>query len=67
MVSGCGNDIKVWQFDKGKLSQLKKIKRHKDYISCLLFSKKMNWFVSSSKGTIISWKGSGNDWINAQP
>jgi WD40 repeat protein len=68
MVSGCKCNIKVWSFHKGKLSKLKTLTEHCDYVYCLVFSKKLNWFASGSRDfTIRGWKEEENNWISSQP
>ncbi|CAD8129872.1 unnamed protein product [Paramecium sonneborni] len=64
MVSGCSKDIKVWDFKDGQIQEVQKLQVHKQTISCLLFSKIQNSFISGSGDNIIGcWKQvNGQEW-----
>ena len=65
MVSGCGSNILVWRFNNGCLTKENKLLGHVGYVYCIVYSKKHNWFVSSSvDNTILCWRNQyNNDWI----
>ncbi|CAD8079754.1 unnamed protein product [Paramecium primaurelia] len=69
MISSHSKNIIVWNFTQGKLELSNKFEVHKDYINCLVYSKKMNYFISGSKdNSIICWKQIQNNlWDWSQP
>ncbi|CAD8188886.1 unnamed protein product [Paramecium octaurelia] len=59
MISGCNCEIKVWNFQNGILNQITTLSGHKWMITCLIFSKKSNSFLSASYDqTICLWMSS---------
>lgn len=51
------NTIVIWEFVDRKMQFVTQLDRHKDYISCLVFSKKVDCLISASYDkTILSWK-----------
>ncbi|CAD8210889.1 unnamed protein product [Paramecium pentaurelia] len=56
MIAGCIFSIKVFDFSKGRIVQTYQAKQHEGDINCLLFSKKINQFISGSDDkTIRIW------------
>ncbi|CAD8210377.1 unnamed protein product [Paramecium octaurelia] len=50
-------NITIWDFVDGKMKSLTQLDRHKDYVSCLVFSKKVDSLISASYDkTIFCWK-----------
>ncbi|CAD8157749.1 unnamed protein product [Paramecium pentaurelia] len=68
MASGCGKDIKLWNFNNGKLKEIQTLSSHKQDVSCLIFSKLSDNFVSGSfDSTIKIWKQfKGQEWKSLQ-
>ncbi|CAD8111626.1 unnamed protein product [Paramecium primaurelia] len=64
MIAGCIFSIKVFDFSKGRIVQTYQAKQHQGDINCLLFSKKLNQFISGSDDkTIRIWKQiDKNEW-----
>ncbi|CAD8160165.1 unnamed protein product [Paramecium octaurelia] len=64
MISTDGYDIIVWNFTEGMLQLQYRFKVHQDFVQCLVYSKKLNSFISGSwDKSIISWKQvNKNDW-----
>ncbi|CAD8127568.1 unnamed protein product [Paramecium sonneborni] len=57
MISASNKDIKVWNFDQGKLKEITTLKAHTENICCLLFSQKSNSFISAGgNNSIRCWK-----------
>ncbi|CAD8103251.1 unnamed protein product [Paramecium sonneborni] len=57
MISGCNKDIKIWDFKDGQIQEIQKLQEHKQKVSCLLFSKIQNSFISGSDDNEIRcWK-----------
>ncbi|CAD8146612.1 unnamed protein product [Paramecium octaurelia] len=48
MISGSNCDIKVWNFQQETLSEITTLSGHNSAITCLIFSKKSNSFLSAS-------------------
>ncbi|CAD8062008.1 unnamed protein product [Paramecium sonneborni] len=47
VAASCNNDIKIWKFQNGNMIDQKIIlKGHENIVFCIIFSKKINWFVS---------------------
>ncbi|CAD8200161.1 unnamed protein product [Paramecium pentaurelia] len=69
MVSTEENDIKVWRFLDGKIKMLKKLQGHTNWVFCLVYSKKQNFFISGAEDkTIRCWKQlNQTEWISSQP
>ncbi|CAD8095952.1 unnamed protein product [Paramecium primaurelia] len=69
MVSTEENDIKVWSFLDGKIKMLKKLQGHTNWVFCLVYSKKQNFFISCAEDkTIRCWKQlNQTEWISSQP
>ncbi|CAD8097360.1 unnamed protein product [Paramecium primaurelia] len=59
------NTIVIWEFVDRKMQFVTQLDRHKDYISCLVFSKKVDCLISASYDkTILCWKKlDSNKWI----
>ncbi|CAD8122132.1 unnamed protein product [Paramecium sonneborni] len=56
MIAGCIFSIKIFDFLKGRIVQTYQAQQHTGDINCLLFSKKINQFISGSDdNTIIIW------------
>ncbi|CAD8105165.1 unnamed protein product [Paramecium sonneborni] len=68
MISGCGKDIKVWNFQNGQIQEVQKLQVHQSTISCLLFSKNQNSFISGAYDhTIRCWlQINGQQWKSSQ-
>jgi WD40 repeat protein len=57
MITGFKGNIKVWQFNNGSMYELSKLEVKSDLITCLIYSKKNQWFVSGdNSGGIQLWK-----------
>ncbi|CAD8071337.1 unnamed protein product [Paramecium sonneborni] len=57
MVSGCSKDIKIWEFQNGKIREVLKLKGHTDVIRCLTFANQNNSIISGSGDcSIRCWK-----------
>ncbi|CAD8124541.1 unnamed protein product [Paramecium sonneborni] len=71
MVGTAKKDIKIWDFEKGKLKDSGIIlKGHQQDVTCIIFSKKINWFITGSIDCkIIGWKQLSNpiNWDVSQP
>ncbi|CAK94499.1 unnamed protein product (macronuclear) [Paramecium tetraurelia] len=68
MISTSDNDIKVWNFEQGKITLINTLQGHQKHIYCLIYSKVQNCFVSgASDDTIRLWKGQNNNqWESSQ-
>ncbi|CAD8163739.1 unnamed protein product [Paramecium octaurelia] len=68
LLAGCGNQIKVFDFNQGiiKINQI--LQEHKDRVFTLNFMKKSCSFISGAcDNTIIIWQQSqNNQWISQQ-
>ncbi|CAD8213884.1 unnamed protein product [Paramecium pentaurelia] len=69
MVSTCENKIIIWNFNNGKIQQVQSLSEHQNNVTCLVYSKIKNYFISGSlDGSIISWKQlNNNQWQSSQP
>ncbi|CAK67181.1 unnamed protein product (macronuclear) [Paramecium tetraurelia] len=59
MISTSGKNIKVWDFNKGRLTLGSILQKHIDDVSCLLFSNYSNSFISgcgNEDGSIVCWQ-----------
>ncbi|CAD8128191.1 unnamed protein product [Paramecium sonneborni] len=67
MISGCQNDIIVWEFKSEKLQQIQNLQGHSNQVISLQFSANKNEFVSGSTDkTIRFWQQTNNLWICQQ-
>ncbi|CAD8149878.1 unnamed protein product [Paramecium octaurelia] len=57
MAAGCGENIKIWDFqDKKLIDSGILLEGHSDFVQCLTFSKRCNWLVSGGLDQkIICW------------
>ncbi|CAD8065766.1 unnamed protein product [Paramecium sonneborni] len=64
VLAGCGQDIRVFQHQQGKLNEINILKEHKDYVQALNFMNKTNNFSSGSLDkSILIWQVIGhNQW-----
>ncbi|CAK93934.1 unnamed protein product (macronuclear) [Paramecium tetraurelia] len=66
MVSTDGQDILIWNFAQGQLKQSNRYRVHQlsHHVQCLVYSKRMNSFISGSwDKSIICWKQiNSNEW-----
>ncbi|CAD8142273.1 unnamed protein product [Paramecium pentaurelia] len=71
MAGASKKDIKIWNFEKGQLRDSGvTLKGHNLDVTCIIFSKKMNWFITGSIDCkIIGWKKMINSiyWEPSQP
>ncbi|CAD8127816.1 unnamed protein product [Paramecium sonneborni] len=72
MISNDNEKIKIWNYNLGKLKLLNTYQIHNNYITCLVYSKQTNSFVSGSDDkTIICWKQKNQqeqqEWIYSNP
>ncbi|CAD8189295.1 unnamed protein product [Paramecium octaurelia] len=69
MISTSNQDIKVWNFEQGRMNEINKLSGHTQSISCLQFSKFSNSFVSTDfDKSIRCWKQiKQNEWQSSQP
>ncbi|CAD8214123.1 unnamed protein product [Paramecium pentaurelia] len=69
MISCEGKEIKIWNFQLGRLKLINTYSKHKDSVTCLAFSKLRNNFISGSDDkTIISWQQiNQKEWKCSQP
>ncbi|CAD8173462.1 unnamed protein product [Paramecium octaurelia] len=57
LASGFGKFIKIWNFESGRITEQIKLSGHTNVISCLLFSKYQDSFISGSyDNSIRCWK-----------
>ncbi|CAD8073399.1 unnamed protein product [Paramecium sonneborni] len=69
MISGKNENIVLWNFKNGKISEIVTLKAHEDDVQCLKFSKRQNSFISGSKdNSLYCWKVINNkqQWIHSQ-
>ncbi|CAD8127285.1 unnamed protein product [Paramecium sonneborni] len=67
MISTQENNIKVWNFTNGKINLITTLQGHTDNVSCLIYSKKINSFISGDK-TMRCWKKEKqNEWKSSKP
>ncbi|CAD8116178.1 unnamed protein product [Paramecium sonneborni] len=63
MISGCQNDITVWEFNNGKMVQKQKLAGHTNLVISLYFSLNKNEFISGSTDKSIRyWQFLENEW-----
>ncbi|CAD8156967.1 unnamed protein product [Paramecium octaurelia] len=63
MVSTSGREIKIWDFENGKIKLSQSLQEHQELVNCLVFSQKLGYFISgSSDKSIRLWKQSNNKW-----
>ncbi|CAD8094402.1 unnamed protein product [Paramecium primaurelia] len=69
MISCEYEKIKIWNFEQGRLKLINTYSEHKDTVTCLVYSKVRNNFISGSHdNTIICWQQiNQNDWKCSQP
>ncbi|CAD8127922.1 unnamed protein product [Paramecium sonneborni] len=71
MISTENTRIKIWNYNQGKLKLLDSFWIHKNQITCLVYSKQTDSFVSGSDDkTIICWQQknqNGLEWIHSFP
>ncbi|CAD8096273.1 unnamed protein product [Paramecium primaurelia] len=69
MVSACGKLIIIWNFNNGKIKKVQSLSQHQNNVSCLIYSKINNYFISGSQdGSIILWKQlNNNQWQSSKP
>ncbi|CAD8210554.1 unnamed protein product [Paramecium pentaurelia] len=69
MISCEVKKIKIWNFELGKLKLINTYSKHKDNVTCLVYSKLRNNFISGSDDkTIISWQQiNQKEWKCSQP
>ncbi|CAD8078485.1 unnamed protein product [Paramecium sonneborni] len=68
MASGCENDIKIWDFKNGQMTELCTLEGHSEIVSCLIFSKYCDKLISSSyDNSILLWQlNQQQKWICSQ-
>ncbi|CAK81928.1 unnamed protein product, partial (macronuclear) [Paramecium tetraurelia] len=68
LLAGCGNQIKVFEFNKGIIKITQILRKHKDRVFTLNFMKKSYQFISGScDNSIIIWQqNQNNQWISQQ-
>ncbi|CAD8105299.1 unnamed protein product [Paramecium primaurelia] len=69
MISCDNENIKIWNFEQGRLKLINTYYEHKKAVTCLVYSKLRNNFVSGSNdNTIICWQQMDQkDWKCSQP
>ncbi|CAD8106398.1 unnamed protein product [Paramecium primaurelia] len=67
MISGCQNDIAIWQFNDGKIQHIIDLQGHSNQVISLKFSANKNEFVSGSTDKSIRyWELINNIWVCKQ-
>ncbi|CAD8088642.1 unnamed protein product [Paramecium primaurelia] len=68
MLSTKDNDIQVWKFEDGTIQLINTLVCHTNLVSCLVYSKKQNSFISGSvDNAIICWQRINQiDWNYSQ-
>ncbi|CAK86534.1 unnamed protein product (macronuclear) [Paramecium tetraurelia] len=67
MVSTSGKEIKIWNFENGKIKLVQSLQEHEELVNCLVFSQKQDYFISgSSDKSIRLWKQSNNKWQSSK-
>ncbi|CAD8198836.1 unnamed protein product [Paramecium octaurelia] len=62
MISTSDNNIKMWNFEQGKITLINTLQGHKENIYCLVYSKVQNCFLfGASDNTIRLWKEQNNN------
>ncbi|CAD8088634.1 unnamed protein product [Paramecium primaurelia] len=69
MISCEGKEINIWNFELGRLTLINTYSQHIKAVTCLVYSKLRNNFISGSYDkTIISWQQiNQKDWKCSQP
>ncbi|CAD8195832.1 unnamed protein product [Paramecium pentaurelia] len=69
MISCNNEEIKIWNFEQGRFKLINKYQNHKDRVTCLVYSKLRNNFISGSYDkTIICWQQiNQKEWKYSQP
>ncbi|CAD8182306.1 unnamed protein product [Paramecium octaurelia] len=67
MISGCSNDIAIWEFNNGKIKHIQNLQGHSNQVISLQFSVDKNEFVSGSTDKSIRyWQLINNIWLCKQ-
>ncbi|CAD8205586.1 unnamed protein product [Paramecium pentaurelia] len=67
MISGCQNDITVWELKNGKISKKQQLEGHSNLVISLFFSFTKNEFISGSTDKSIRyWQIIDNAWVCSQ-
>ncbi|CAD8119025.1 unnamed protein product [Paramecium sonneborni] len=67
MVSGCQNEITIWDFNNGKIIKKQQLVGHTNLVISLCFSLNKNEFISGSTDKSIRyWQFLENEWICSQ-
>ncbi|CAD8117637.1 unnamed protein product [Paramecium primaurelia] len=69
MISCNIKEIQIWNFEQGRLKLINSYQEHKEAVTCLIYSKMRNNFISGSDdNTIICWQQiNQKDWKCSQP
>ncbi|CAD8214072.1 unnamed protein product [Paramecium pentaurelia] len=69
MISCNIKEIQIWNFEQGRLKLINSYQEHKEAVTCLVYSKMRNNFISGSfDNTIICWQQiNQKDWMCSQP
>ncbi|CAD8204364.1 unnamed protein product [Paramecium pentaurelia] len=69
MVSTCGSQIIIWNFNNGKIQKVQSLSEHEKFVNCLIYSQIINFFISGSEdGSIILWRQQNNNqWQSSKP
>ncbi|CAK79590.1 unnamed protein product (macronuclear) [Paramecium tetraurelia] len=69
MISCDSNEIKIWNFQQGTFKLSNSYNKHSQAVSCLVYSKKTNNFISGCyNNQIICWQQiNQNEWKCSQP
>ncbi|CAD8117926.1 unnamed protein product [Paramecium primaurelia] len=69
MISCENDEIKIWNFEQGKLKLINTYQKHRGGVACLVYSKLRNNFISGScDKTIICWQQiNQKEWKCSQP
>ncbi|CAD8176752.1 unnamed protein product [Paramecium pentaurelia] len=67
MVSTSGKEIKIWNFDNGKINLIQTLQEHQEFVNCLVYSQIQQFFISgSSDKSIRLWKYVNNKWQSSK-
>ncbi|CAD8199474.1 unnamed protein product [Paramecium octaurelia] len=67
MISGCQNDITVWEIKNEKITKKQQLEGHTNLVISLFFSFQKNEFISGSTDKSIRyWQVIENEWVCAQ-
>ncbi|CAK61058.1 unnamed protein product (macronuclear) [Paramecium tetraurelia] len=67
MISGCQNDITVWEIKNEKITKKQQLEGHTNLVISLFFSFNKNEFISGSTDKSIRyWQVMENEWVCAQ-